>query len=136
MFTIDYIFDSAPAQDSSDPLGSITIRDARKALTLANVFLDSAFVALIDGLREVRAQGHSVVEMPEEPDALRLDPGPGGTILIAYQGQRVVAPGPDALESALRRITGSFLNDMAQFKDFERNSALEPVRRFCASEAE
>jgi hypothetical protein len=136
MFKIECNFERDSGRDAIDPLGGINISDGNSTLVLKNVYLDSAFAALIQGLSELRIQDHASVEILEEPNPLRFDAGANATIRISYGNQEILAPTRDSLETALRKGAKTFLSALSDLPDSQRSETLEAIRKFCVWPAE
>lgn len=72
MLTIKPIIDQEDGIDEIDVLGDLLISDTISTIVLKDTFLDSWFGALIETNTKLRNADQVVVNVPEEPESIRM----------------------------------------------------------------
>lgn len=110
-------------------LGYLGLRNGDSVLEEHDIFLDSWFAALIQGLQAAEEGRWGPIEIWEEPQLLVFEPEEEG-FRISYGDESVKIPDTKALREVLTKTSRTFFDDAEEKVDIRDTDPLAVIRRF------
>lgn len=125
---IEWKLDEEGGIDPIDPVGDIVISDGDRTIQEESTYLDSWFDALITGAKNITSVNSLVIDIAEEPQALRLERVSLG-LQIYYKDKKIWVAELDEFIKTLKQAATSFVLRFNK-KEIEKNELLDKIRDF------
>jgi len=135
MLKISWKLDNEDGLDPVDPTGEICLSSKGSGLIFEEyTYLDSWFDALADGFLAAEKGVPGIVEILEEPDALKFEPLGHGGVRVAYKDQNLEIRDTDHALCILRQSVRAFLSEFGGDGEILKNRLLIKLRDFSEKE--
>ncbi|MEQ8974834.1 MAG: hypothetical protein RIE73_31175 [Coleofasciculus sp. C1-SOL-03] len=125
---IEWKLDEEGGIDPIDPVGDIVISDGDRTIQEESTYLDSWFDALITGAKNITSVNSLVIDIAEEPHALRLTQVLQG-LQISYKDKTIWVAELDEFIKTLKQSATSFILKFNK-KEMDKNELLDKIRDF------
>ncbi|GEM_PF-2183016 len=135
MLKISWKLDNEDGPDPVDPTGELYLSSGVSGLIFEEyTYLDSWFDALADGFLAAKKGDPGIMEILEEPDALKFEPLGHRGVRIAYKDQKLEIRDTDRALCILRQSVRTFLSEFGGDGDILKNRLLIRLKDFSEKE--